>query len=340
MSSLQLALLTAGLVVVIAVVAFNSWSERRRHGEAAAAQPSASDPVNAAGQSPRVEPTLEDLAESLRPAAVRDPRLDGLLDCIVGIGLERETISGDAILAAIPSARRVGVKMLTVEAQTAAATWEAPQAGQIYRAVQAGVPLANRSGPLNEIEYSEFMTKVEHLAEGLNGTAEFPEMTNEVARARELDGFAAAHDARLRIYVCARTEQGWPGNTALDQALALGWQQTARGSRLVLPGQDGPILHLQLVAADGKDAVEADPRALALGFDAPQVAEQEQPFSKLCEMSESLAEALDGVVTDDQGHVLTPAALDAIGAELQTLYTALDRYGFPAGSPQAQRLFN
>lgn len=340
MSSLQLGLLAVGLIVVIAIVAYNAWSERRRRARAHAAQPPAADPAPAPVPGARVEPTLEGRAQNPPSGAMREVRLDGLVDCIVAIGVGRETIGGDAILAALPGTRRVGTKVLSVEAQTAAAAWETPRAGQTYRAVQAGVPLANRSGPLNEIEYSEFMTKVEHLAENLNGSAEFPEMTNEVARARELDAFASAHDARLQFYVCARTEAGWPGDTALQQALALGWQQTATASQLVLPCEGGALLHLQLVAADGHDAIGADPRALAVGFDAPRVAEQAQPFARLREMSASLAQALDGVVTDEQGRVLNDAALDTIAGELQTLYTALDRYGFPAGSAQAQRLFS
>lgn len=335
MSSLQLGLLIAGIIVVVVIVAYNALSQKGARRAAANAPAGA----GVAHDGTRVEPTLNGLAGTLR-GGLPELHLDGLLDCIVAIGLPRETVSGDAVLAAIPASKRVGTRMFTVEAQTPAATWEAPRAGQVYRGVQAGVPLASRNGPLNEIEYSEFMAKVEHVAEGLGGTAEFPEMTDEIARARELDAFASAHDARLRIYVCARTEAGWPGNAALQQALALGWQQTARASWLVLPGAAGPILHMQLVAADGNDAVDADPRALALGFDASQVAAGDQPFARLREMAAGLAQALDGVVTDDQGHVLGDPALNTIAEELQTLYTALDEHGFSAGSPQAQRLFS
>lgn len=57
--------------------------------------------------------------------------------------------------------------------------------------------LANRSGPLNEIEYSEYVVKTQAFADAVNATPEFPEMLEEVARARELDQFASVHDAQL-----------------------------------------------------------------------------------------------------------------------------------------------
>jgi hypothetical protein len=63
--------------------------------------------------------------------------------------------------------------------------------------LQAGVQLANRTGPLNEIEYSEFVMKAQAFADALGGTPDFPDMLQEVARARELDQFASQHDAQL-----------------------------------------------------------------------------------------------------------------------------------------------
>ena len=33
-------------------------------------------------------------------------------------------------------------------------TWELPKAGERYTAFQAGIQLANRHGPMNEIEFS------------------------------------------------------------------------------------------------------------------------------------------------------------------------------------------
>jgi hypothetical protein len=49
---------------------------------------------------------------------------------------------------------------------------------------------------------------------------------------------------------------------------------------------------------------------------------------------------MDGVITDGAGHALTDADLNAIAADLEHLYDALDQRELSAGSPQARRLFS
>ena len=43
--------------------------------------------------------------------------------------------------------------------------------------------LANRTGALNEIEFSEFVAKVQRFADALGATPDVPDMLQEVARA-------------------------------------------------------------------------------------------------------------------------------------------------------------
>ena len=65
----------------------------------------------------------------------------------------------------------------------------------------------------------------------------------------------------------------------------------------------------------------------------------EQPFARLRQVASALADAMDGVVTDDTGQPLSTEALEQIGADLEDLYDALDEHDLSAGSPQARRLF-
>ncbi len=54
----------------------------------------------------------------------------------------------------------------------------------------------------------------------------------------------------------------------------------------------------------------------------------------------SLADSMDGVVTDDNGLPLPPEAMDVIGADLEHLYDTLERRDLSAGSALARRLFS
>jgi hypothetical protein len=83
--------------------------------------------------------------------------LDDLIDSIAPLIID-SPVSGDALLAAMPGTRRVGSKPFAVEGlNDVTQIWEQPRAGERYSALQVGIQLANRSGPLNEIEFSEFV---------------------------------------------------------------------------------------------------------------------------------------------------------------------------------------
>ena len=168
------------------------------------------------------------------PTPERRARLDGLIDALAKIAVDAP-VSGEHAIASLPPTRRAGRKPFAIEARNVAGgDWETPRNGQRYDAFQAGVQLANRSGALNEIEFSEFVMKTQAFADAINGAAEFPEMRDEVARARELDQFAGGHDAQLSFTLRARNA-AWSPGFVQQNAARLGFVAGAIPGRLVLP---------------------------------------------------------------------------------------------------------
>lgn len=347
MSTLQVGLAIIGGLVLAGVVAHGAWTSRR------------SAPRQADPQPPRVEPELGRQEPGFDPAAPgfdpeaaplplppieKKPSLDSLIDVIAPISLE-SPVFGDAVLASMPATRRVGSKPFAVEGlNEATQQWELPQAGQRYSALQAGVQLANRSGALNEIEYSEFVVKAQAFADAVGGTPEFPEMLDEVARARELDSFASTHDAQLGVMLRARAAAWSPGYVH-QCAARLGFVPGAIPGRMVLPAsQPGqpPLLGLAFdaQAALAEDLDQSALREVSLSLEVAHVDRHEQPFARMREAAESLAATMDGLVTDDNGQPLSAQALDQIGAELEKLYDSLDARELSAGSALARRLFS
>ncbi|MDP2163873.1 MAG: cell division protein ZipA C-terminal FtsZ-binding domain-containing protein [Hydrogenophaga sp.] len=270
--------------------------------------------------------------------------LDALIDVITPLSLEGE-VSGDALLAALPGTRRVGSKPFAVEGQSeATGEWETPRPGQRYRALQAGVQLANRSGALNDIEFSEFVVKVQAFSDAVGASPDFPDMRTEVARARELDAFASGHDAQLGFTLRARRAAWSPGYVA-QHAARLGFVTGALPGRMVLPGSQQGQAPLLSLAFDPQAAMADDPektalRDIALSLEVTHVPRSEQPFVRMRQAAASLAEAMDGVITDDAGQLLSTDTMDRIGADLESLYDALDSRDLAAGSAQARRLFS
>lgn len=277
---------------------------------------------------------------SLRPAA----RLDALIDAIVPLTLE-SAVTGDLAVAHLPASWRAGSKPLYVEGlNVATQVWEQPVHGQSYGEFQAGVQLANRAGALNEIEYSEFVHKIEAFAEAIGAMADFPDMLEVVARAKELDAFAQPLDAQLSLVLRARSV-AWSLGYVQQTAARHGFIPGVLPGRMVLPGaQDGdpPVLVLSF---DAQVALADDPQDAALyevqlSLDVAQTEEAAEPFPAWHRAATALAGDMDGWLVDDQGRAVTLHAFDEIGKELQLLYRTLESRDLAAGSPAARRLFS
>ena len=355
MSTLQISLAILGGLILAIVVAHSTWSARKNLPRRATPDPAAPPPVEPVGG----EPSFDTEPERQEPGFDRDsgldaltaltvpekkPGLDALIDIIAPILLEAP-VSGEAALAAMPATRRAGSKPFAVEGlNVATGVWETPFAGQRYSAFQAGVQLANRTGALNQIEFSEFVIKAQAFADAIDGQPEFPDMLDEVARARELDNFASAHDAQLSFTLRAKNTAWSPGYVH-QSAAKLGFVTGSIPGRMVLPASESghaPILGL---AFDTQAAMAEDPeqtalRELTLSLDVPQVLRSEQPFVRMCEAAITLAAGMDGVIIDDQGQPIRPETMEVIHADLEQLYDTLEGRDMPAGSALGRRLFS
>ena len=344
MSTLQIGLAVAGGIVLAAVVAHGAWASRKMTPRQAAPEETGGPPPGAAGVEPRLDADTFGAGNFPLPAPEKRAGLDALIDVIAPIALEGP-VSGDAALAAMPATRRAGSKAFAVEGlNTLGRQWESPLAGQRYDAFQVGVQLANRLGALNEIEYSEFVVKAQEFCDAVNGTPDFPDMLEEVARARELDQFASAHDAQLEFTLRARSAAWSPGYVQ-QHAARLGFVAGAMPGRMVLAAsQSGlpPVLGLgfDTHAALAEDPAQAAIREVSLSLDVPQVERSERPFVRLREAARALALAMDGSITDDNGQPLPSDAMDVIGSELESLYDTLEQHDLAVGSPLARRLFS
>ena len=342
--------------MLAAVVAHSAWSTRKNLPKQASPRESAGEPslgggaANPEGDSlpERQEPSF-DVDSGLSAlgqltALEKKPGLDVLIDAMAAVSVE-SVVSGDAALAAMPATRRVGSKPFGVEGLSAVTgEWELLRAGHRYSAFQCGVQLANRTGALNQIEYSEFVITTQAFADAIDGEPEFPEMQDEVARARELDQFASAHDAQLGFTLRAN-RTAWSPGYVQQSASSLGFVAGAIPGRMVLPARQpghAPILGLSFdtQAAMADHPKQTALRELTLSLDVPQVLRSERPFARMCELAIALASSMDGLIIDDNGNAIRPETMEVIHADLETLYDTLDGRELSAGSALGRRLFS
>lgn len=384
MNSLQVWLAIVGGLVLAAVVGHSAWQTRRVGGKARTLRPSAQvdasalappSAASAAVPTGYQEPSFDEAAAPTEPmpldavslappvAAIEErladvpaaltvparrvaaaPRIEALLDAIAHLQPE-QPLSGERVQAHAPPSRRAGGKPFVVEARNVhTQDWETPVGGQTYGALRAGLQLANRLGPVNEIEYSEFVQIIQRFADALSASVEFPDMLDEVARARTLDRVAVHHDAQLAM--CLKARQGqWPVSWIQQHAARHGFVSGPVPGRLVLPGRGEDAPPVLALVFDAQAALADDPdrswvSEMSLVFDVPQTPQAEQPFNAWCASGQALAIALDANVNDDEGRPLNAEAFALIREDLEGLYAKLAEFELPAGSSAARRLFS
>jgi hypothetical protein len=268
--------------------------------------------------------------------------VDHRIDCVVLMRIPAP-VSGDKVIPLAQRVRRAGSKPVFVEGQRESDdAWEGLQPGTRYREVRAAVQLANRSGALNELEFSEFVTGVQSLADAIDGAPEFPDMIETVSMARELDGFAAQCDAQLSINVMS---DGAPWSANYVQAVAAqdGLLLSRDGTRFVkLDVRQNPVFMLQFGETNflRDDLTFKGGQMITLLLDVPVADEDILPFRLMCDYAASLSQRIGARVVDDQRRTLPESSLEAIERQLLTLYAKLEQAGIPAGSPAARRLFS
>lgn len=367
MTELQVSLIAIGGAIVVGVISYNKWQEWRAKKSVEQAFSTAHDDVlmnDSGAPAMRQEPVLTpfegvelvdgpttpdpdlaaDAAESVETmpapaAATRSPAtpkrspLDAMVDCIIPLALETP-LRGEKVNTAFQQLHLVGNKSVRVVGLNEAGEWEAVAVGGIYSELQAGVQLANRSGALSELEFSELATGLDQLADELGASATLPDMAEVIARARALAQRVQEFDAQLSINVRAN---GAPWMVAtLKPALQRQGMELRPDGRLVMP--DGEGGQLFSVSTNTNPADNTSTR-MTLLLPVPLVAPDRDGFKAMTAFAKSLASRLSGTVVDDEGAPLPDAALDAIAQQVGDFYQAMDAAGIPAGSVRAQRLF-
>lgn len=362
MSSLTLSVSLLVAFAIVVVIGCNLWLLRRTRRLRVA------DPANreSARDGARDEPSLgavvsADLADSPdleAPApllAGNSPVLDPYTDCIVELELP-SLVAGERLATLGNRLRRVGSKPVAFEAAVEAQRepdiggttlrarlhgddsgardpappdWRAPQAGRHYRRIRVGALLANRGGPMNPMEFSEFIGGVQSIAEQLHVLADTPDMNAVLARARALDDLCASLDAQMGLGI--ETAEPVASSDLLVVAREAGCVERGDGRHARLGINGEAIFTL---------AVGDTPNRLSLVLDVPRVPPVPAPWPEMLACARLFAERLRGQIVDDFGRPLSDRHLEAIGQQVEQRQQALEDAGFTAGSALALRLFN
>lgn len=299
----------------------------------AASADASGDPTSAEPQSTDASaPARTDGATaSLEVAAA--PRLHPLTDCIIEFQLD-EPVPSERVLPLANGFRRVGSKPVVVEGcppmdESGEPAWSGLAPRQRLARVRVGVLLANRHGPLNAMEYSEFVNGVQKLAEQLDLLGDTPDMNAVLQRARALDESCAALDAQIGLNVEAPDALGLTELARLAHETQCVERGNNRYARLSTHGE--VIFSLSLADT---------PTRLSLLLDVPRAPLSAQPWAAMVACARHCAQRLEGRLVDDQGRPLPDVTLERLESQLDERQRALCAAGLEPGSVVALRVFN
>jgi FtsZ-interacting cell division protein ZipA len=376
MNPLFLALLIAGVVLVIGVVLINWLQERRvrRRIDAAFRKP-----ANAASDVDRVEPilhgeraataatTVVDMSEADVDAAMDEDVEPMDTQAATDVAraapsrIERTTIAPDPDIECVvvlrppqpvPTTALAGALSIPVSRPVRwlgrrgpGLPWQVLDAAALgpWHEIAACMLIANRAGAATRADTETFLRAVGEVAATLPAACELPEVPAEVARAEALDRFCADLDMQIGLTVL-KNESGQIAGTRLrGVAEAAGFRLTSAGQFEYVQDETGATLYAlqnykqEPFTVEGLRALTTP--GVVLLLDVPRVPDPVRAFDQMRMAAKRMTQTLEGVLVDDNRRPLNDASLAAIRAQVQTAAAALSEANIDPGGPRALRLF-
>jgi hypothetical protein len=281
-----------------------------------------------------VAASLPGAAPDASPVELAESLVDPLIDCLIPLALEAP-VRGDKILPVLQTLRRVGNKPIHFIGMHVNGDWEPIVHGGVYTKLQAGVQLATRNTALNELEYSELVTRLRTMADEIGAEPEVPDMIEVMGEARTLHRFVAGHDAQLGVNLMSNGAP-WAISTLIGALENQGFDVRPDGRFAMTDGEGGVLFTLSTNVTLGADTTSR----LTLLLDVPCVAPLRAGFGAMTSCAKELVQRLDATVVDDSDQPLSDEALAEINGQVHEFYQEMEAAEIPAGSTRALRLFS
>ena len=353
MSELQIYLIVVGAVVILLLLLFNWWQDRRVRRRMQANMPVIEqDPLlgegGAAQSASRQEPGLgstgltqaQVLANAVafsHPLTVADQEeADHSSEVVIEISFQGP-LTGVDLLPLVQPLRTAGRKIVRIFAQDAAGQLSLRiEPDEHYVSVQLAVLLANRSGPLSAIEWSQIWNRAHSLADQLECTIEGPDQQTVLEMASRLDDLCAGLDMQVGLTLLLGSTR--PVQDVTSAARNMGF--VPMDGRLAWLGDHGMVCFtLSRADAAAFDAGMAGVDRLSLLLDVPSSPAETRAFGRMVDVGIELGQRIGAELVDDQGRPLQAGADVAIDERLQLLCKQLEAMGLEAASPRARRVF-
>ena len=273
---------------------------------------------------------IESAEAEVAPADVAEP--DPLPDAQVEhvVILEPPApVNTDRLVALTSSLRHVGSKPVRIEVERLGSHWGPLTAGEKAVRIRCSLLLANRQGPLNAVELSDFNAAIESLASKLQAPVNIPDMAPILRNARDLDTLAARLDTQIEVRV--ELPEAAEPNRVAGVVRHLGLSERGNG-RYEAFADSGDSL-FTLAFNQTRDQID-------FMLDVPRTAEKYEAWEGMVACAQSMAQALGGRLVDSSGRGLSVGMIGTVSRQLARRYAELAQVGLAAGNAAALRVFH
>jgi hypothetical protein len=275
-------------------------------------------------------------------------RIDPNIDCVVAFRFSLP-VSGSEIIECIQNLSknddfRIAFEGLTESSSYAGSvnsSWELIQFNNTYRELQASIQLANRRGPLGPDHLGEFIGLVQSISQELDAEIDLPPIHDILNDATDLDQFAIQCDIQLGFNLTSNM-MSWQCADIQNILLGHGFILSREGSSFNYILNDELLFKAQVSGLNflRDDLQTTRINQVYFSFDVPLIAEELNPFIKMLEIGQTLAQELDGRLLDDNGQALSVLLTQHIQNQIAPIYQLMRERNIEPGSPTALRLFN
>jgi FtsZ-interacting cell division protein ZipA len=305
------------------------------------------EPLSAQAEQAESEPLAESVEQVMAQAVPFQPVPASALDSQIHYVAELhagDPIPGQSLMDAMLAAKGLVKPVAWLGYNGKSGNWESIVAGNEYLRIQAGLLLADRTGPLAANGMNAFCDLVQDLATRITAVVDLPDRSTALARAAELDAFCAQVDILIGLNVVSVNGEPFLGTKVRTLAEATGGMKLRPDGTFQAANDEGIALfslsNMESTPFSADIMKSLTTHGVTLLFDVPRVPRGVRVFEQMLSLARQMTSTLGGQLVDDNRRPLSEQGLERIRQQLKDIYAKMDARQLPAGSPAALKLFS
>ena len=211
-----------------------------------------------------------------------------------------------------------------------------------YSHLKGCLQLADRAGPISEVNLSKFRDLVLDFASQVHATAECPDIVSTHEKAVMLDKFCAEVDVMIGINIISKDDGAFVGTKIRALAEASGFRLESEGIFKYRDDNNNVLFTLNNYEPPPflPDNIKSlTTHGVTFLLDVPRVAHGERVFDQMTHLAKIFSNTLGGIMVDDNRVPLSDSGILRSKQQLIEIQTSMKKNHINAGSPSALRLF-